>query len=64
MIRPTCQQLSQRRFDLVVIGGGVTGAATARDAALRGLSVLLAEADDFAAGTSSRSSKCASGSRR
>ena len=64
MNRPTCQQLAQRRFDLVVIGGGVTGAATARDAALRGLAVLLVEADDFAAGTSSRSSKLIHGGLR
>lgn len=64
MNRPTLQQLAQRRFDLVVIGGGVTGAATARDAALRGLTVLLVEADDFAAGTSSRSSKLIHGGLR
>src|SRR5262249_60839812 len=44
-------------LDLLVIGGGITGAGVARDAALRGLSVALLEAVDFAAGTSSRSSK-------
>ncbi len=50
--------------DLLVIGGGVTGACTARDAALRGLSVVLVERDDFAAGTSSRSSKLIHGGLR
>ena len=50
--------------DLVVIGGGVTGAATARDAALRGLSVVLLEREDFAAGTSSRSTKLLHGGLR
>jgi glycerol-3-phosphate dehydrogenase len=50
--------------DLLVIGGGITGAATARDAALRGLSVVLVERDDFAAGTSSRSSKLIHGGLR
>ncbi|MDR3513054.1 MAG: glycerol-3-phosphate dehydrogenase/oxidase [Caulobacteraceae bacterium] len=51
-------------FDLVVIGGGVTGAGVARDAALRGLSVALLEARDFASGTSSRSSKMIHGGLR
>ncbi|MEP7027938.1 MAG: glycerol-3-phosphate dehydrogenase/oxidase [Candidatus Eisenbacteria bacterium] len=50
--------------DLLVIGGGVHGAAVARDAALRGLSVVLAEKDDLASGTSSRSSKLAHGGIR
>ena len=44
-------------FDLLVVGGGITGAGVARDAALRGLSVALVERADWAAGTSSRSSK-------
>ncbi len=52
------------RWDLLVIGGGVHGAAIARDAALRGLSVMLVEKTDFAAGTSSRSSKLAHGGLR
>src|SRR5436305_14704776 len=51
-------------FDLVVIGGGVTGAGTALDAATRGLSVALVEARDWAAGTSSRSSKLFHGGLR
>jgi len=56
--------LESQRFDLVVIGGGVTGAGIARDAALRGLSVALLEARDFASGTSSRSSKMIHGGLR
>ncbi|WP_163512111.1 glycerol-3-phosphate dehydrogenase/oxidase [Fodinicola acaciae] len=51
-------------FDVVVIGGGVTGAGVALDAASRGLSVALVEARDFAAGTSSRSSKLIHGGLR
>jgi len=56
--------LSKTRFDLVVIGGGINGAATAREAALRGLKVALVEARDFASGTSSRSSKLIHGGLR
>jgi glycerol-3-phosphate dehydrogenase len=51
-------------FDVVVIGGGITGAGIARDAAMRGLSVALVEARDFASGTSSRSSKLIHGGLR
>lgn len=51
-------------FDVAVIGGGITGAGIARDAALRGLSVALIEAEDFASGTSSRSSKMIHGGLR
>lgn len=51
-------------FDCVVIGGGITGAGVARAAAVGGLSVALLEADDFAAGTSSRSSKLIHGGLR
>ncbi|MDR2973412.1 MAG: glycerol-3-phosphate dehydrogenase/oxidase [Propionibacteriaceae bacterium] len=64
MGRPQADELVGQEFDLVVIGGGITGAATARDAALRGLTVLLVEKDDFAAGTSSRSSKLIHGGLR
>ena len=53
-----------REFDLVVIGGGIVGAGVAQDAASRGLSVLLVEKDDFAAGTSSRSTKLIHGGLR
>ena len=56
--------LDGARFDLLVIGGGVTGAGIARDAAMRGLSVALVEARDFASGTSSRSSKMIHGGLR
>lgn len=51
------QRLGSEQFDVVVIGGGVVGAGCALDAATRGLKVALVEARDFAAGTSSRSSK-------
>jgi glycerol-3-phosphate dehydrogenase len=57
-------QLSDRQFDVLVIGGGVTGCGTALDAATRGLSVALVEARDFASGTSSRSSKLFHGGLR
>ena len=52
------------RFDVVVIGGGITGAGVARDAAMRGLRAALIEAEDFASGTSSRSSKMIHGGLR
>jgi len=45
--------LEGRRFDVLVIGGGITGAGVARDAAMRGLDVALVEKNDFASGTSS-----------
>ncbi|HEX8345194.1 MAG TPA: glycerol-3-phosphate dehydrogenase/oxidase [Actinoplanes sp.] len=51
-------------FDVVVVGGGVTGAGCALDAAARGLSVVLLEAGDIAAGTSSRSGKTFHGGLR
>lgn len=56
--------VTSKLYDLVVIGGGITGVATARDAAIRGLSVLLVEREDFASGTSSRSSKLIHGGLR
>lgn len=56
--------LSHDRFDLLVIGGGITGTGVAREAALRGLRVALLERDDFAAGTSSRSSRLIHGGVR
>jgi glycerol-3-phosphate dehydrogenase len=56
--------LSHERFDIVVIGGGITGAGVALDAASRGYSVALVEQSDFAAGTSSRSSKLVHGGLR
>jgi len=51
-------------FDLVIIGGGITGAGVARDASSRGMKVALVEARDFAEGTSSRSSKLIHGGIR
>src|SRR5713226_9528614 len=51
-------------FDLAVIGGGITGAGVALDAASRGLKVALVEKRDFASGTSSRSSKLIHGGLR
>ncbi|GGN86607.1 glycerol-3-phosphate dehydrogenase/oxidase [Nocardia rhizosphaerihabitans] len=56
--------LGDSEIDVLVIGGGVTGAGAALDAASRGLSVTLVEARDFAAGTSSRSSKLIHGGLR
>ena len=56
--------LQEERFDLVVVGGGITGAGVALDAASRGYSVALVERDDYAAGTSSRSSKLVHGGLR
>ncbi|MDT3440058.1 MULTISPECIES: glycerol-3-phosphate dehydrogenase/oxidase [unclassified Pseudofrankia] len=58
------RRLAEETFDVLVIGGGVTGAGTALDAASRGLSVALVEARDLAAGTSSRSSKLIHGGLR
>ena len=55
---------AERPFDLIVIGGGITGAGVARHAAHAGLDTLLLEADDFAAGTSSRSTKLIHGGLR
>lgn len=57
-------RLGQREFDVLVIGGGVTGSGAALDAATRGLSVALVEQRDFASGTSSRSSKLMHGGVR
>jgi glycerol-3-phosphate dehydrogenase len=51
-------------FDVLVVGGGITGAGVARDAALRGLRTALVEQDDFASGTSSRSSRLVHGGVR
>jgi glycerol-3-phosphate dehydrogenase len=58
------ENATDREFDLVIIGGGVVGAGVAQDAASRGLSVLLLEKDDFASGTSSRTTKLIHGGLR
>ena len=60
----TLRELTARELDLLVVGGGITGAGIARDAARRGLATGLVEAVDFAAGTSSRSSKLIHGGLR
>jgi len=57
-------ELERGVFDLAVIGGGITGAGVAREASLRGLRVALIDAEDYAAGTSSRSSKLIHGGLR
>ena len=58
------QSFTQQEFDICIIGGGINGAGIARDAAMRGMKVALLEADDFASGTSSRSSKLVHGGIR
>ena len=58
------ERMEKEEFDLAVIGGGITGAAIARDAALRGMKVALIEKGDFASGTSSKSSKMIHGGLR
>jgi glycerol-3-phosphate dehydrogenase len=58
------EEIAGRRFEVVVVGGGVTGAGVALDAASRGYSVALLERGDYAAGTSSRSSKMVHGGLR
>src|SRR4030081_1963888 len=58
------ESLTSERFDVAVIGGGITGAGVALDAASRGFSVALLEKSDYAAGTSSRSSKLVHGGLR
>ncbi len=62
--RANLEKLTSQTFDILVIGGGVTGAAVAWDASLRGFRVALVEKTDFAFGTSSRSSKLIHGGLR
>ena len=62
--RAALDLLSHARFDVLIIGGGITGAGVARDAAMRGLRTALVERDDFASGTSSRSSRLIHGGLR
>lgn len=57
-------RLKETHYDIIVIGAGITGAGVAREAAMRGLKVAVVEMQDFAAGTSSRSSKLAHGGIR
>src|SRR5690606_37707489 len=58
------ERFRSETFDLLIIGGGITGVAVARDAVSRGLKVALVEQKDFAYGTSSRSSKLIHGGLR
>lgn len=58
------RRLAAEHFDVLVVGGGITGAGCALDAAARGLRTALVEKDDFASGTSSRSSKFVHGGLR
>jgi glycerol-3-phosphate dehydrogenase len=60
----TLRRMARTRYDLLVIGGGVTGAGVALDGAVRGLSVALVEMRDYAAGTSGRSGKLIHGGLR
>jgi len=60
----TIAELTKETFDLVVIGGGITGGGIALDAASRGMKVALVEKDDFASGTSSKSTKLIHGGLR
>ena len=63
-MRRDLTRLSNETFDLLIIGGGVTGACVARDAALRGLNVALVEKNDFACATSAHNSKLIHGGLR
>ena len=62
--REQLDRLGSERFDIVIVGGGITGAYAALDASLRGYRVALVEKDDFASGTSSKSSKMVHGGLR
>ena len=60
----TIKELQSEEFDLLVVGGGITGAGIALDAASRGMKVALIEKNDFASGTSSKSTKLIHGGLR
>lgn len=62
--RAALRRLAETQFDVLVVGGGITGAGCALDAASRGLRTALVERDDFASGTSSKSSKLVHGGLR
>jgi glycerol-3-phosphate dehydrogenase len=57
-------EAANQKYDLIVIGGGITGAGILLDAASRGMKAILFEKDDFASGTSSRSTKLIHGGLR
>jgi len=58
------ESIGEEEYDLIILGGGITGAGIALDAAARGLNTILLEKSDFAAGTSSRSTKLIHGGLR
>src|SRR5690625_3821511 len=58
------QNMGQKQYDVIIIGGGINGTAVARDAALRGLSTALVEKEDFGYGTTSRSTRLIHGGLR
>jgi len=58
------KQMTSKKADLLIVGGGITGAGIALDAASRGINVILVEKNDFASGTSSRSTKLVHGGLR
>ena len=60
----TINELQSIEFDVLIIGGGITGAGIALDAASRGMKVALVEKNDFASGTSSKSTKLIHGGLR
>ncbi|MEC7985806.1 MAG: glycerol-3-phosphate dehydrogenase [Myxococcota bacterium] len=64
MMQEDRKGLSEQEYDVLIIGGGITGAGAARDAAMRGLKTLMVDMNDLAFGTSSRSSKLVHGGLR
>jgi len=62
--RENMERLAEEEFDLLIIGGGITGVAIARDAAMRGFRTALVEKGDFGSGTSSRSTRLIHGGIR
>jgi len=58
------KRAASETFDLIIVGGGITGAGIAREAALRNLKFIIIDKNDFAFGTSSKSSKLAHGGFR
>jgi glycerol-3-phosphate dehydrogenase len=62
--KETIERITDREFDVCVIGGGATGAACALDAQLRGLNTVLVEAGDFASGSSTAATKLVHGGVR
>ena len=63
-MRRDFQSLGREKFDLLIVGGGITGSCIARDAAMRGLKVALVEKKDFSHATSAANSKLVHGGLR